>query len=63
MPSPVKLQDLFTNRKIPREQRHDLVVVTTGAGDLVWVEKLRISERFKLSKSTIRHLQWRWKRL
>jgi tRNA(Ile)-lysidine synthase len=63
MSSPVKLQDLFTNDKIPREQRHDLVVVTTRAGHLVWVENLRISERFKLSESTIRHLQWRWKRL
>lgn len=63
MSSPVKLQDLFTNHKIPREQRHDLVVVTTGAGELLWVENLRISEQFKLSKSSIRHLQWRWKRL
>lgn len=59
----VKLQDLFTNQKIPRKQRHDLVIVTTSSGELVWVEKLRISERFKLLNSTIRHLQWRWKRL
>ena len=63
MPTPVKLQDLFTNQRIPRKQRHDLVVVATGEGILVWVEKLRISERFKLSTGTIRHLQWRWKRL
>jgi len=61
--SPVKLQDLFTNQKIPREQRHKLVVVTTAEGELVWVEKLRISERFKLSEHTNRRLQWRWKQL
>ena len=63
MSTPVKLQDLFTNRKIPQKQRHELVVVTTGAGELVWVENLRISERFKLSKRTKRCLQWQWKRL
>jgi tRNA(Ile)-lysidine synthase len=62
MSSAIKLQDLFTNHKIPRQQRHELVVVTTGGGVLVWVEKLRISERFKLSKHTNRRLQWRWKR-
>jgi hypothetical protein len=63
MSTPVKLQDLFTNRKIPQKQRHELVVVTTGAGELVWVENLRISERFKLSKRTKRCLQLQWKRL
>jgi tRNA(Ile)-lysidine synthase len=63
MSTPVKLQDLFTNRKIPREQRHDLVVLTTAGGELVWVERLRISERFKLSSRTNRRLQWRWKPL
>jgi tRNA(Ile)-lysidine synthase len=61
MAKPVKLQDLFTNGKIPREQRHGLVVVATPAGELVWVEKLRISERFKLSRRTNRRLHWRWK--
>jgi tRNA(Ile)-lysidine synthase len=59
----VKLQDVFTNQKIPREQRHELVVLATERGELVWVEKLRISERFKLSKTTNRRLQWIWKRL
>ncbi len=63
MDSRVKLQDFFTNQKIAREQRHKLVVVTTEEGELVWVEGLRISERFKLTKGTIRRLHWRWKRL
>lgn len=63
MQTAVKLQDLFTNRKIPRAQRHELVVATTAGGEVFWVEKLRVSERFKLSGATIRRLQWRWNRL
>lgn len=63
MAGPVKLQDLFTNLKISREARHGLVVAATIEGELFWVEKLRIAERFKLSEGTIRRLQWRWNRL
>jgi tRNA(Ile)-lysidine synthase len=63
MSVPVKLQNLFTNRKIQRERRHDLAVATTANGELFWVENLRISERFKLSERTKRRLNWQWKRL
>lgn len=63
MPRPVKLQDLFTNQKVPRNRRHELVVATTGQNEPFWVEGLRISERFKLSNSTNRCLLWRWRRL
>ena len=56
----VKLQDLFTNRKIPREKRHDLIVATTADNEVFWVESLRISERFKLTSGTTRRLAWRW---
>ena len=59
----VKLQDLFTNRKIPRDERHGLVVATTAAGELFWVEGLRLAERFKLDKNTVRGLKWCWERL
>ncbi len=62
MPGPVKLQNLFTNQKIPRELRHRLVVATTAKGELFWVENLRIGERFKLSKATVYRLNWRWQR-
>ncbi len=62
MKCPVKLQDFFTNQKIPRAMRRRLIVATTAAGVVFWVEGLRISERFKLTKQTIRRLQWRWKR-
>ncbi len=60
LPSPVKLQDLFVNAKIPRERRRELVVATTAAGELFWVEGLRISEPFKLTPATRRRLVWAW---
>ena len=63
MKSPVKLQDLFVNAKIPRDERHALIVAVTGAGEIFWVERLRIAERFKLTDTTKRCLQWQWKRL
>lgn len=60
MSSPVKLQDLFTNQRIPRERRHQLALAETAAGEIFWVQDLRISERFKLTRDTNRRLQWRW---
>ena len=57
-----KLQDLFVNQRIPRERRHGLVVATTAAGDIFWVEDLRIAEGFKLDKATQRGLNWTWRR-
>ena len=62
MTSAVKLQDLFTNRKIPRAERHELMVATNRNGELFWVEKLRISERFKVTRRSIRQLEWCWDR-
>ena len=60
---PVKLQDFYTNQKVPRGRRRQLIVAEAENGELFWVEGLRISERFKLTKRTIRCLHWRWKRL
>lgn len=62
MSGSVKLQDLFGNSKVPRQQRHGLVVAATGRGEIFWVEGLRISERFKLDATTRRRLEWRWLR-
>ena len=59
----VKLQDLFMNGKIPRAERRGLVVATTAGGELFWVEGLRLAERFKLDKNTVRGLKWCWERL
>jgi tRNA(Ile)-lysidine synthase len=59
--SPVKLQDLFTNLKIPRARRRDLVVAAAAGGEIFWVEGLRIAENFKLTPQTKRRLVWRWR--
>jgi len=62
MSARVKLQDLFTNQKIPRHKRNQLAIASTAAGDLFWVEGLRMSEQFKLDKQSVRTLKWIWRR-
>jgi tRNA(Ile)-lysidine synthase len=63
MQTTVKLQDFFINQRIPRGKRHELAIATTAAGDIFWVEGMRISERFKLTNRTIRRLHWAWTRV
>ena len=60
--SAVKLQDLFTNAKIPRDRRRNLILAETFSGEIFWVEGLRISENFKLAPETKRRLVWCWRR-
>ncbi len=43
------LQDLFTDRKVPRALRHSLPIVTTEAGEIVWVAGVAVGETFKAS--------------
>jgi len=62
MSAPVKLQDLFTNQKILRNRRHELILAATASGEVFWVEGLRISERFKLTQRSDRRLRWQWAR-
>jgi hypothetical protein len=62
LPSAVKLQDLFTNRKIPRDRRRELMVAVAATGGIFWVEQLRMGEHFKLTAQTRRRLVWRWRR-
>jgi tRNA(Ile)-lysidine synthase len=57
-----KLQDLFTNAKIARASRRDLIVAAADGGEIFWVEGLRISEKFKLTAETRRRLIWQWRR-
>ncbi len=61
--SPVKLQDLFVNAKIPAPRRRDLVLAATASGEIFWVEGLRIGENFKLTPATTRMLAWNWSKL
>ncbi len=58
----VKLQDLFTNMKVPREERHRRVVAVTAEWTIWWVEGLRIGEMFKIQRETGRFLKWMWNR-
>ncbi len=60
LPHSAKLQDLFVNLKIPRVRRHQLVLATTATGEIIWVEGLRIGERFKVIPATRRKLIWKW---
>jgi tRNA(Ile)-lysidine synthase len=40
------LQDLFTDNKVPREQRERIPVVECG-GEIVWVAGLAVGEGFR----------------
>jgi len=57
-----KLQDLFTNLKVPPGERRRRVVAATRQGGLFWVEGLRMAEKFKLDQHTVRKLKWSWRR-
>jgi hypothetical protein len=61
MKTPVKLQDLFVNAKIPRERRRGLLVAVAQDG-IFWVEGLRMAERFKITDRTKQILIWCWDR-
>jgi tRNA(Ile)-lysidine synthase len=61
--STAKLQDLFTNAKIPRARRHGLIVAEAANGEVFWVEGLRMGELFKLTPQTERRLIWSWHHL
>ena len=63
MAAAVKIQDLFTNARVPRTERHQRLLAATAGGDIFWVDGLRISERCKLRPQTRRVLEWRWGRL
>lgn len=45
------LQDLFTDRKVPRALRHTLPVFET-AGEIVWVAGVAVDERFAAGEGT-----------
>jgi tRNA(Ile)-lysidine synthase len=57
-----KLQDLFTNARVPRGERHGRVVAATTSGVLFWVEGLRVGEHARLTPESRRIFEWRWRR-
>lgn len=56
------LHEMLSRNKIPRAQRHRLLVAVTAQGEIFWVEGLRITEQFKVTSSTKTFLEWRWQR-
>jgi tRNA(Ile)-lysidine synthase len=56
------LFDVLARNKIPQEQRSRVVVAATKDGEVFWVEGLRITEDFKVTKSTDFVIEWKWSR-
>jgi len=51
-----KLQDFFTDIKLPKEERDKAPIITAG-NEIIWVVGHRISEKYKVTKDTKRILQ------
>jgi hypothetical protein len=62
MRTAAKLQDLFTNARVPSAERRHRVLAETERGEIFWVEGLRIGECAKIRPATARILTWRWAR-
>lgn len=58
-----KLQDVFTDLKIPRYHRDRVPVFTAASGEIVWVAGGSIDHRFRLTPSTRRALLIRVRRV
>jgi len=54
------LQDLFTDRKIPREARHRLPVVISD-GEIAWVPGVATGERFRVGPQTRARVRLAWR--
>ena len=53
------LQDLFVDRKVPRERRHRLPVVLSGA-EIAWVPGVATGERFRVTEATTERVRLAW---
>jgi tRNA(Ile)-lysidine synthase len=62
MPCPIRLQDLFTNAKVPRAERGLRVVAEDSQGRIFWVEGLRMSQIHRIIDHQRPALGWRWVR-
>jgi tRNA(Ile)-lysidine synthase len=54
------LQDLFTDRKVPRERRHELPVVLSD-GEIAWVPGVATGERFRVRPETRARVRLKWR--
>jgi tRNA(Ile)-lysidine synthase len=53
------LQDLFTDRKVPRERRAGVPVVLS-AGEVAWVPGLAVGERFRVGAGSAERVRLEW---
>jgi tRNA(Ile)-lysidine synthase len=53
------LQDLFTDRKVPRERRRRIPVVAAG-GEIAWVPGVATGERFRVTGETTVRVRLTW---
>lgn len=60
MSQKIKLQDLFTNAKVPALEKRARAIACTASGEIFWVQGLRIGEVAKIQPETTRFLEWRW---
>jgi tRNA(Ile)-lysidine synthase len=56
------LQDLFTDRKIPRARRHTIPVVVSD-GEIAWIPGVATAEAFKVTPATTRRVRLAWRHL
>ena len=54
------LQDLFTDRKVPRERRAQLPVVVSD-GEIAWVPGVATGERFRVQDTTEPQVRLAWR--
>ena len=60
MSQKIKLQDLFTNAKVPALEKRARAIACTASGEIFWVQGLRIGEMGKIQPETTRFVEWRW---
>jgi tRNA(Ile)-lysidine synthase len=53
------LQDLFTDRRVPRERRAVVPVVLSG-DEIAWVPGVATGERFRVTDATVRRVRLSW---
>ena len=51
-----KLKSFFIDRKVPREMRHRIPILTNDQGDIIWVYGERISNSYRVTDKTKRIL-------
>ena len=51
-PGSKKVQDVLVDRKVPRDDRDTLPIVTTSKGDIVWVAGQVLADGFRVTPLT-----------